>query len=91
MRSVREGGMAGMTNKQPVIWQGQELPQARPGNVWLLHIYPGGRMEVVQRKPNYATTVDLAVKDLMAGGSAHVWLGDAETTVALWQQAKAAL
>lgn len=75
---------------QPVIWQGQKLPSARPGNVWLLHIYPGGRMEVRQDRPERAVTADKAVSVLMAGHDAHVWLDDAQVTVALWQQAKAA-
>lgn len=70
-------------------WQGERLPTARPGNVWLLQIYPGGRMQIVQCDPKFATSVDLAVGDLLAGGSVRVALDDAEETVRQWNERKA--
>lgn len=58
-------------------FMGKELVNLRPGNVWALEIYPGGRKTVMQTKAKYVDYTDDAVKKLNAGQRVFVWLDDA--------------
>lgn len=68
---------------EPVIWQGQELPQARGGNVWALYMYPGGRKELRQCPPVMIDQADDAAWRLQHGRMARIWLDDATLVIAL--------
>jgi len=63
--------------KQPVYFQGQELPPTREGHVYGIRLYPGGRKELRQYKPDDLMYVSQAVKALMANKCVDVWLDDA--------------
>lgn len=60
-----------------MIFNGQELPPLRQGNVWTMQIFPGGRKVVVQVKPYRVSTVAAAVEKLKGGHRVHVALDDA--------------
>lgn len=72
---------------EPVYFQGQPLPPLRPGNTWSLRIYPGGRKEVKQVRPERIQTIDAAVSALCGGEWTHVRLDDAVETLIRWKQA----
>jgi hypothetical protein len=72
-----------------VYFQGEKLPPLRPGKVYAMQIYPGGRKVVQQRNPEQLSTASVAVKALIAGRMVYVWLGDAVDVLTRWQQAKA--
>lgn len=73
---------------EPVYFNGQELPALRPGKVWGLKIYPGGRMELHQYTDDLLHYVDEAVQRLCDGREARVWLDDAAFVVGLWNSRK---
>lgn len=73
---------------KPVIWQGQELPPRKPGKVYGLRIYPGGRTQVRQFYARQLVTPMIAASKLMAGEYAQVWLDDVVDTLALWEVRK---
>lgn len=74
-----------------VYWQGEKLPTARPGNVWLMQIYPSGRMQLAQQKPGLASVPSVAARNLVAGHMVFVWLDDAEETLRQWNERKAVI
>lgn len=69
-----------------VYFQGQKLPPLREGNVWAMRIWPGGRLEVKQVKPEQiAKSTGDALNELEAGHFVYVWLDDAAYTVQQWK------
>lgn len=72
----------------PVYFQGQQLPNLRPGKVWGMELYPGGRKCLRQFSPELLQLPDDAALRLAEGRMARVWLDDAEITVILWNQQK---
>lgn len=72
-----------------VYFQGKKLPPLREGNVWAMWIWPGGRKEVKQVKPEQITeSPRKAVAELLSGYDVHVWLDEAAYIVARWEDAK---
>lgn len=73
--------------REPVYWQGQQLPDAAPGNVWGAHINTDGTYEV--REYPLATmqhvTMDAGVGNLLRGLPADVWLDDLNYTLIVWK------
>ena len=70
-------------------FQGEKLPPLRPGKVYAMQIYPGGRKVVRQRNADQLSAPNAAVKALVAGRMVYVRLDDAADTLQRWQQAKA--
>ena len=70
------------------VFNSQTLPAPRPGRVWGLLIYPGGRKELRQYPPDMLQDRDEAVRRLEAGREARVRLDDAGVVVAMWQARK---
>lgn len=69
-----------------VYFQGQKLPPLREGNVWAMRIWPGGRLEVKQVKPEQiARSTGAALKELDSGFDTYVWLDDAAYVVQQWK------
>lgn len=69
-----------------VYFQGQKLPPLREGNVWAMRIWPGGRLEVKQVKPEQiARSTGDALKELESGAYVYVWLDDAAYAVQQWK------
>lgn len=64
-----------------VYFRGKPLPPLRAGNAWGFVMYPGGRMEVRQRKPDTFCTVHDALTKLQNGQMVIVALADAEKLV----------
>lgn len=71
-----------------VYWYGEELRPAREGRVWLMQIYPGGRMQITQQRPGMASTPVAAIRDLRKGNMVYINLGDAQSVLAQWKVAK---
>ncbi len=72
-----------------VYFQGQKLPPLREGNVWAMRIWPGGRLEVKQVKPEQiAKSTGDAIKELLNCFDTYVWLDDAAYVVQQWKVRK---
>lgn len=74
-------GTQGDQGAVTVYFRGEPLPPLRAGNAWGFVMYPGGRMEVRQRKPETFCTVQDALIKLRDGQMAIVALADAEKLV----------
>ena len=66
-------------------FMGQELHSPRPGNVWTMQIFPGGRKVIVQAKPYRISNIESALTKLANGHRVYVALTDA---VAVLQRAQ---
>jgi len=73
-------------SEDPIYFNGQRLPPLRPGNAWGFRLYPGGRAEVRQCKPERLQALGDAKRSLDAGNRATVRLEFAEMLVA-WRVA----
>lgn len=71
-----------------VYFQDEKLPALRPGKVYGMQIYPGGRKVVKQCNADQLMTPSAAVKALMAGRMVYVRLDDAVDTLMRWRQAQ---
>ncbi len=68
---------------EPVIWRGKELPQCKPGHVYAIRMWPGGRKELRQVPYEEMHYADEATRRLQNGHCANVWLDDAVLVVML--------
>lgn len=68
---------------EPVIWQGKELPPKKPGHVWAIRMWPGGRKELRQVLLEEMHHADDATSRLQNNHCANVWLDDAVLVIAL--------
>lgn len=59
------------------IQLGRDLPAPRPGHLWMMQIYPGGRRVVVQAKPYRLSSHEAALTKLAGGHRVYVSLHDA--------------
>jgi hypothetical protein len=73
-----------------VYFQGEKLPPLRPGKVYAMQIYPGGRKVVRQCNADQLSTPSAAAKALTAGRMVYVWPDDAVDTLQRWERAKGA-
>lgn len=69
-------------NNNPVYWKGQELPPKKSGHVYVIRMWPGGRMVLDQVWFHEAHYADDAVKRLTSGHPALVWLDDVDFVIA---------
>lgn len=65
-------------------FMGQSLPELRPGKVYCMEIYPGGRKSVRQINPELLHGKDDAIKRLRDGRLCRVLLDDAVAVLSLW-------
>lgn len=56
---------------------GHDLHPPRPGHVWTMQIFPGGRRVVVQARPYRISSAEDALAKLKAGHRVYVALDDA--------------
>lgn len=64
-------------------WKGQELPPKRPGHVYIIRMWPGGRKVLDQCWFHQAHYADDAARRLKSGQTANVWLDDAALVLSL--------
>lgn len=66
-----------------VYFQGVKLPALRPGKIWGMQLYPGGRKVVKMIEPAQIRPVERAADELLAGHMTYVALHEA---VDAWQR-----
>lgn len=64
-------------------WRGQELPPKRPGHVYIIRMWPGGRKVLDRCWFHQAHYADDAARRLKSGQTANVWLDDAALVLSL--------
>lgn len=65
-----------------------ELPELKPGKIWAMRIYPGGRKELRQRAEDMCVEPMEALKRLKQNQSATVRMADAQWVWAMWSAAR---
>ena len=74
---------------EPNYFLDKKLPTLRPGHRWSMKIWPGGRLEVKQVKPEAIMEHPAdAVSVLRQCRCVYVPLGDAADVVRMWSEEK---
>lgn len=76
--------MVGATVTGKQYFQGQELPPLREGHVWGFKMWPGGRKEVQQVRPDRIQSLEQGAASVRRGDIALVSLNNALPIARLW-------